>query len=108
MQLDLANNQLCGLDGEGFGEYTAEGITAIADALCVNGSLTAIGKGGLDLRGNNIGEDRWATIIQAVCSSTVSKIASIDASSKGIGPRGAKRIAEALKASVNGSLTSVR
>ena len=87
---------------------TPEGPKAIADALRVSGSLTAIGEGGLDLRGNHVGEEGWATIIEAVCSSTVSKIASIDASNEGIGPKGAKRIAEALKASVNGSLTSVR
>ena len=38
--LDLSSNQLCGL---GFlGTFTTEGITAIADALRVNGSLTKI------------------------------------------------------------------
>ena len=36
-QLDLSNNQLCGR-----GTYTAEGITAIADALRVNGALTEV------------------------------------------------------------------
>ena len=49
--LNLFNNQLCGLDDSGIGTYTAEGITAIADALRVNGSLTA-----LDLSFNNIDE----------------------------------------------------
>ena len=38
--LNLGDNQLCGLDGFGRGTYTADGITAIADALRVNGSLT--------------------------------------------------------------------
>ncbi len=38
--LDLSSNQLCGLDHHGRGTYTAEGITAIADALRVNGGLT--------------------------------------------------------------------
>ena len=33
---------LCGLDLNGDGTYTAEGITAIADALRVNGGLTSI------------------------------------------------------------------
>ena len=37
--LDLSNNELCGLTSLG-GTYTAEGITAIADALRVTGSLT--------------------------------------------------------------------
>ena len=37
--LDLSNNALCGMTIHG-GTYTAEGITAIADALRVNGALT--------------------------------------------------------------------
>jgi len=41
-QLDLSYNQLCGLDNDGVGTYTAEGITAIADALRVNGALTKL------------------------------------------------------------------
>jgi hypothetical protein len=49
-QLDLSSNgnELCGLDGlfgldrRGRGTYTAEGITAIADALRVNGALTQV------------------------------------------------------------------
>ena len=40
LQLDLSDNQLCGIDNRGRGTYTAEGITAIADALRVNGTLT--------------------------------------------------------------------
>ncbi len=42
LQLDLSNNQLCGIDHNDEGTYTAEGITAIADALRVNGSLTQV------------------------------------------------------------------
>ena len=38
--LDLSSNQLCGVTISGSGTYTADGITAIADALRVNGSLT--------------------------------------------------------------------
>ena len=38
--LNLGDNQLCSLDKYGDGTYSAEGITAIADALRVNGSLT--------------------------------------------------------------------
>ena len=38
--LDLSSNQLCGLDLFERGTFTTEGITAIADALRVNGSLT--------------------------------------------------------------------
>ena len=40
--LNLSSNQLCGLDYCGRGTYTAEGITAVADALRVNGALTKI------------------------------------------------------------------
>jgi len=43
LQLDLSNNKLCGIhDDYGHGTYNAEGITAIADALRVNGALTSI------------------------------------------------------------------
>jgi len=42
LQLDLLSNQLCGLDRYGKGTYTAEGITAFADALRVNSALTKI------------------------------------------------------------------
>ena len=40
-QLDLSVNVLCGVN-YGQGTYTAEGITAIADALRVNASLTSV------------------------------------------------------------------
>ena len=40
--LDLSSNQLCGVTRWGIGTYTADGITAIADALRVNGGLTQV------------------------------------------------------------------
>jgi hypothetical protein len=44
--LNLSENQLCGTwtdwKGDQLGTYTAEGITAIADALRVNGALTEV------------------------------------------------------------------
>jgi hypothetical protein len=40
--LNLSSNQLCGLDRRGRGTYTAEGITALADALRVNGGLLTL------------------------------------------------------------------
>ena len=52
MQLDLSRNELCGIDIGGWGTYTAEGITAIAEALKVTGSLTT-----LDISGNEIGPE---------------------------------------------------
>ena len=60
-QLDLSSNQLCGLDGYGRGTYTAEGITAIADALKVTASLTR-----LDVRYNySMGDEGKAVLRKA-------------------------------------------
>jgi hypothetical protein len=59
--LDLSSNELCGLDRYGRGTYTAEGITAIADALRVNGALTDC-----NLRFNYMGEAGEASIRNAV------------------------------------------
>jgi hypothetical protein len=42
LQLDLSRNRLCGIHEYGGITYDAEGITAIADALRVNGALTKI------------------------------------------------------------------
>ena len=52
--------KLCGLDHYGKGTYTAEGITAIADALRV-GALTK-----LDIQGNRIGSDVAIAIASAI------------------------------------------
>ena len=57
MQLDLSANQLCGINAFGHGTYTAEGITAIAEALKVTGSLTK-----LDLRANELDESAKAAL----------------------------------------------
>ena len=100
--LNLAGNQLCGLDKYGDRTYTAEGITAIADALRVNGSLTSV-----ELRGNKLGDEGWGAIFAAICGNKVSKIMSMDASDESIGPAGVQLIAEALRTSVTGALTSV-
>ena len=42
LQLNLSYNQLCSIENNGNGTYTAEGITAISDALRVNGALTSL------------------------------------------------------------------
>ena len=61
-QLDLSSNQLCGLDRYGRGTYTAEGITAIADALKVTASMTR-----LDVRYNSrLGEEGKAALRKAI------------------------------------------
>ena len=108
LQLNLSGNKLCGVNIFGEGTYNAEGITAIADALRVTASLTSIGKGGLNLKNNSLGDKGWGEIFAGVCSSEESKISSIDASKDWIGPEGAKLIAEALRTSVTASLTEVR
>ena len=48
-QLDLSQNELCGLDWRGRGTYTSEGITAIAEALKVTASLTSVNIDGFGL-----------------------------------------------------------
>ena len=40
--LSLSNNQLCGVNRDGYGTYTAEGITQVAEALKVNKTLQSI------------------------------------------------------------------
>ena len=57
MQLDLTGNELCGINHRGEGTYTAEGITAIAEALKVTGSLTK-----LDLEYNQLDESAKAAL----------------------------------------------
>ena len=83
-QLNLSNNRLCGVwteDGNQHGNYNAEGINAIADALRVNGALTSI-----DFSGNTL------------CG--------LDWEGKGIyTAEGITAIADALR--VNGGLTSL-
>jgi Ran GTPase-activating protein (RanGAP) involved in mRNA processing and transport len=102
LQLDLSCNKLCGLNNDGYGTYTAEGITAIADALRVNGTLTSI-----ELRGNKLGDEGWGAIFAAICGNKDSKIMSMVASDENIGLAGGKLIAEALCTSVTGALTKL-
>ena len=113
MQVNLAGNMLCGLymdeDRNMVGTYTAEGIKAIAQSIAVNtsASITSIGKDGLNLKGNRLGDEGWGAIFAAVCSSEASKITSVDASREKIGPEGAKLIGQALRNSANASLTDL-
>mgnify|MGYP006960668070 CR=1 FL=1 len=41
-QINLYYNQLCGIDRMGRGTFTIEGISALANALSVNTSLTQV------------------------------------------------------------------
>ena len=108
--MDLANNQLCGLDPVGRGTYTAEGIKAIADALRVNASLTFC-----NLLNNQMDVASAQLLVAAVKDKDVS-LASIkpdqterDFSHKNLRPPDTVLLASDLsKPGVSASLTSVR
>ena len=68
----------------------------------VTGALTSV-----NLRGNKLRDEGWGAIFAAICGNKDSKIMSLDASSETIGPAGVKLIAEALRTSVTGGLTSI-
>ncbi len=74
----------------------------IASLIGANGALTSV-----DLRGNKLRDKGWGAIFAAICGNKDSKIMSLDASSENIGPAGGKLIAEALRTSVTGALTSL-
>ena len=78
------------------------GANAVAAMVAVTGLLTSI-----KLRGNKLGGEGWGAIFAAICGNKDSKIISMDASSEDIGPAGVKLIAEALRTSVTGVLTSI-
>ena len=74
----------------------------IASLIGVNGALTSV-----ELRGNELGDEGWGAIFAAICGNKDSKIMSMDASCENIGSAGVKLIAEALRTSVTGGLTSI-
>ena len=94
--IDLSGNELCGIWTDGYskqqGTYTAEGITAIADALRVNSALTS-----LDLSNNAL-----CGVVQ-----TFSRVFSSgpDGVSGTYTAEGITAIADALR--VNGGLTKI-
>ena len=98
--LNLFNNQLCGLDDYGIGTYTAEGITAISDAMRVNGLLTA-----LDLSSNYLTDEGVSAVCEAIQSNKETKLASLNFGVNEIGPVGANAVAAMVV--VTGSLTSI-
>ena len=99
--LDLSNNALCGMATYGGGTYTAEGITAIANALRVNGSLTE-----LSIYGNRVGDEGVGAICEAIQSNKETKLASLNFGYNGMGPVGANAVAAMV--AVTGSLTKMR
>ena len=80
------------------GTYSAEGIAAIANALCVSRSLTCV-----DLSRNIFGPEGARSIAHAICVN--SSITSLNLACNRIGSEGASALGEALK--VNSSLLRV-
>jgi hypothetical protein len=101
LQLDLSNNQLwCHGHDDGNAMRTAEGFTAIADALRVNGALTA-----LDLSNIGLGRD-FGAICEAIQSNNETKLASLNMGNNGIiHLEGAKSVAAMV--AVTGPLTNL-
>ena len=97
--LDLSNNQLCGVNEYGNETYNADGITAIADALRVNGSLTK-----MSLAWNTLGVEGTKAICDALEQNKTLKELDLSGFNMG-GAAGAKHVAKML--GVNGSLTSL-
>ncbi|KOO34554.1 nlrc3 receptor [Chrysochromulina tobinii] len=97
-KLDLSDNQMCGLNHVGFGAFTAEGITAMADALRVNGTLTA-----LNLSSNRLNDEDVSAVCKAIQSNKETKLASLNFKDNGIGPVGANAVAAMVAAT--GALT---
>jgi hypothetical protein len=75
--------------------------------LLAHGMIQSVGQHGLNLEGNQLGDEGWGAIFAGICGNKDSKIMSMDVSSENIGPAGVKLIAEALRTCVTGALTSV-
>ena len=113
-QLDLSKNELYGVDHHRRGTYTAEGITAFADALRVNGALTRV-----DVRGNYIAGDGAAQLAAAVLGNLkiemfneipikemrANSLTELDLNGKGVGVEGVMVVAGLIP--VMGALTEV-
>ena len=101
--IDLSGNQLCAIwtdDGAQNGTYTAEGITAIADALRVNGRLTA-----LNLSTTRLKDEGVSAVCKAIQSNKETKLASLNFKNNFIGPGGANAVAAMV--AVTGALTKI-
>ena len=96
-QLNLSENQLCGVNIFGHGTHTSEGIEAIAHVLRVRGSLNA-----LCLDQNDI-NDTGATAIADALKVNAALLNRLSLALNQIGDAGATAIANALNA--NASLT---
>ena len=109
-QLDLSYNQLCGINPRtGEGTYTAEGITAIAEALKVTGSLTSLNllRNVLDVEsaGMLLKIKAEKPTLHTLCGLTHEET-QLNFAHQGLGPGDAMLLAPEI--SVMGSLTKVR
>ena len=116
----LDRNQLCGVDEDGEGTYTAEGIIMLSDALKINATLTSLRcaiqltfpiwkvSAAADtfvlfpsgsLRDNNLGIEGWCAIFTALRDNKDNQIESWDLSQQGINVEIAKVLAEYVSAS---------
>ena len=107
LQLNLSNNRLCGVwdeNGTQNGNYTLEGINAIADALRVDGGLTK-----MSLAANKLEEEGAKAICEALEQNKTLKELDIRGNRHRHGniggSAGAKHVAKML--GVNGGLTSI-
>ena len=110
LQLDLSGNHLCGINEYGQGTYTAEGITAIADALRVNGGLTVT-----NLLGNQLDAESAKMLAEVAKQKGISLCGirrdqtTADFSKQNLKPPDAILLASDLsQAVVTGALTEVR
>ena len=94
MQLDLSNNKLCGINRYGNGTYTAEGVTAIANALLVNISLTSINMSGNHL--TNFGRDMTGIKELTAALGVNGALTSLDIRSNDIMGDGAAKLSAAV------------
>jgi NLR family CARD domain-containing protein 3 len=82
------------------GNFTSEGINAIADAIRVNGALTE-----LCIDGNYVGDEGVSAVCEAIQSNKETKLASLYFRGNGIGPVGANAVAAMV--AVTGALTKL-
>jgi len=84
--LDLSQNQLCGLDDQGQGTFSTEGLQAIARSVCSIASLKE-----LDLDTNLLGDDGVSALAEGLKASE--GLESIVLSYNAVGPRGVQAVA---------------
>jgi len=96
-QINLASNQLCGLDTFGYGTYTIEGISALANALSVNASVTSV-----DVGFNSIGKEAALNLINIFKQK---QMVSVGLAGCDLGPDGVEAVADMIR--VIASITEV-